>query len=491
MGSQSAARIEGDRYQHLYSWYLVLLLLGQDSEYEYAFVEHPSAGSADDVTLHPKAGSTATARFYQVKWHVTSGGGQYTYESLAKRTKKEKTSLIEKLFKSWKKLSADGPAEVWLISNWSAAKDFGKFIHGRDYRFEDVFLTCGDTSAGGRGRKVLKTATGAAPDEFNAFCRDLRFRLGFAGITDLEEFVDDRMGRRGLKTGRGPRAIAIDEIKRLIEEGGGKKKITRESLIDLIREHDLFAPMDDQPKVSLYIHGWAKRAFDSEPTVELDWTRYFDREYRLIPSQDIWDKKLFPELRTASNKLRQTSGGNYIDFRGKLPLSAILAVGAALPEVAGITFRAEQPTAGENFLWRSDAPSSTLKFRELPQGANTDGEDILLAFAITGDGRTEIERFYNNNRDRFSSLVYFEPETGAGPASIKNASDAVALANAGKDLIRHYRNFYASRTIHIILYAPASFCLFLGQKLNALGQIITYERTTDGDYQESVILRTG
>ena len=33
--------------------------------------------------------------------------------------------------------------------------------------------------------------------------------------------------------------------------------------------------------------------------------------------------------------------------------------------------------------------------------------------------------------------------------------------------------------------------LILGQQLNALGQIVTYERTEDGGYQESVRLRSG
>lgn len=70
MGEQSAARLEGDRYQHLYSWYELLRLLDDESGYEYAYVEHPEAGAADDVTLHPPAGSDRAARYVQIKWHV-------------------------------------------------------------------------------------------------------------------------------------------------------------------------------------------------------------------------------------------------------------------------------------------------------------------------------------------------------------------------------------------------------------------------------------
>ena len=52
MGNQSASRLEGDRYQHLYSWFELLQLLPEGSTYSHGIVEHPEAGAADDVTLY-------------------------------------------------------------------------------------------------------------------------------------------------------------------------------------------------------------------------------------------------------------------------------------------------------------------------------------------------------------------------------------------------------------------------------------------------------
>src|ERR1700733_9843772 len=69
MGEQSAARLAGDDYQHLYSWFELLQLLPLDSPYSHGFVEHPHAGSADDVTLHPRD-RTRAAKYVQVKFHV-------------------------------------------------------------------------------------------------------------------------------------------------------------------------------------------------------------------------------------------------------------------------------------------------------------------------------------------------------------------------------------------------------------------------------------
>jgi len=60
-----------------------------------------------------------------------------------------------------------------------------------------------------------------------------------------------------------------------------------------------------------------------------------------------------------------------------------------------------------------------------------------------------------------------------------------------KELIRTSRTKYRASQTHLVLYAPASFCLFLGQRLNALGKIVTYERTIEGGYQTSLTLSTG
>jgi len=54
MGEPSAGRLAGDDYQHLYSWFELLQLLSPESAYSHEYVEHPHAGAADDVTLHPK-----------------------------------------------------------------------------------------------------------------------------------------------------------------------------------------------------------------------------------------------------------------------------------------------------------------------------------------------------------------------------------------------------------------------------------------------------
>jgi hypothetical protein len=489
LGEQSAARLEGDRYQHLYSWYELLRLLDEDSIFEYAYVEHPEAGAADDVTLHPPATSSHAARYVQIKWHVDQRDS-YSFTNLTEVLSGAR-SLLQKLFDSWKELRKAGPVEVWLVSNWPSAQDLGGFLRSRGYTLSDDFFICTPRSAAAKARKAWMKQLGATDAEIVEFCRDLRLRLGFAGITDFEEMVDERMARYGLRRGENARAIAIDEVRVWVELGGDRKRITRDVLLEVIDRRDLRARNVEDPAVSLWIHGWGKRAFDREPTIELDWTQHFDRLTRRIPDQSTWESTLLPELDHARTKFSKESNGSYIDFRGKLPLTAVLAVGSSFSEVAGFKFRAEQPTRGENYLWKSDAKLSSRTFRVTEAGCEIGGPDILITLSITGDAAADVRPLAEHLQGRLKAIIYAEPDNGPGDGAITSNEDAVALAVRAKELIRTSRTKYRASQTHLVLYAPASFCLFLGQRLNALGKIVTYERTIEGGYQTSLTLSTG
>lgn len=489
MGEQSAARLEGDRYQHLYSWYELLRLLDDEPVYEYAYVEHPEAGAADDVTLHPPVGSDRAARYVQIKWHVDQRDA-YSFTNLTEVLSGAR-SLLEKLFDSWKELRKAGPVEVWLVSNWPSAQDLGGFLRSRGYTFSDDFFICTARSAAAKARRAWMKQLGATDEEIVEFCHDLRLRLGFAGISDFEEMVDERMARYGLRMGENARAIAIDEVRVWVELGGDRKRITREVLLEVIKRRDLRAAKPDDPAVSLWIHGWGRRAFDRQPTVELDWTPYFDRATRRIPDQTTWDRTLLGDIDRARGELSERPNGFYIDFRGKLPLTAVLAVGAGFSEVAGFKFRAEQPTRGENYLWRSDATLSERTFRVKEEAGEPSGQDILIALSVTGDATGDVRPLAEQLQGKLKATIYAEPDNGPGDAAITSNEDAVALAVRAKELIRASRNKYRASQTHLVLYAPATFCLFLGQRLNAVGRIVTYERTVEGGYQTSLILSTG
>ncbi|AGC49215.1 hypothetical protein MYSTI_07943 [Myxococcus stipitatus DSM 14675] len=490
MGEQSASRLEGDRYQYLYAWYELLRLLEEKSPFECGYLEHPDAGAADDVTLNAREGSGVVSRYVQVKWHVDHRS-QYSLDAVSEAPGGRGRALLHKLFVSWRKLRERGPAEVWLVSNWSAEASLGRYLRGRDCSLAQEFFT--ETRLGsfleGGTRWAARCET--TLEELRAFFGDLRFRLGFSSIRELEEMVDDRMAHHGLQRGRTPRAVVVDVLREWVEVSGAAKRVTRESLMEFLRARKLFVPRDDGPVVSLWVHGWVRRRWEQPPTEELDWTPYFDRETRRLPEETVWREKLIPELRAARQRLADRPEGALVDFRGKVPLSVALAVGFHFSEAAGFRFRSEQVTRGETFLWRSDVGVSTRGLTALEREGAPDAKVLLVLFQLTQDARVDLERFEAAHPSVHRAVLVLEPEGGPGDGAVTSAGDAVAFAVQARELIRRARNRYRAASTHLLLYAPSTCCLLLGQRLNAVGPVVVHERAVDERYVPVFTLQTG
>ena len=239
---------------------------------------------------------------------------------------------------------------------------------------------------------------------------------------------------------------------------------------------------------SFWIHGLHKQSYGDSPTVDLDWRPYFlQGDRRQNPDESTWKNKLFPDLAQAKQFLTNFHSGECIELRAKLPLPAMLAVGATFPELV-YRFQYEQIIRSQPFLWQSQTPPSTLKFKVVKEEGQS-GTHLLIALSITGEAWEDVSDFFQKPPGLFDALVYAEPETGVGDA-ISNA-DAIALAIHAKKLMQMYRQKYKAERIHLIIVAPAAFALFLGQRLNTLGEIISYEWTATKGYQKAINLRVG
>lgn len=485
----------GDYFQHLYSWYEALQLLAEESVYEYAVVEHPQAGSADDVTLHPKAGIQEPARYVQVKWH-TDHRSSYSFDELIRFGPGEH-SLLEKLFASWRKLPRDGAIEIWLVSNWVAdPKSLGRYLRD-SHCLSDGFLAASGRSAASKVRqRWFENLSPHDEDEFQAFCRDLRFFLGLSRPL-LEKMVDDSMRGHGLRTGKNARDLATSEVADWIRLDSSPERITRDLILEAIRRRDLKALRIDEPKVCLWIHAWSRTSFSTLATVERDWTRYFDYNEKEIPSQEIWKQELQPDLLAASQEVSKNHQEKLVDIRGMSPMTYGLAIGSAFPTALGFTLRAEQRSSASNRtdLWCSDATPSELRFNLGPLAEETwrgDAPDILVILSVTVRAKPNFEELCR--QEFFGPLkaaFLAEPTGGAAQSALRGERDACALAIDAKDLLQRLRNEHLARRIHLVPIAPAAFCLFLGQRLTGLGEIVTYERKKNDGYQQSILLEAG
>lgn len=255
------------------------------------------------------------------------------------------------------------------------------------------------------------------------------------------------------------------------------------------REVPMQVPFPGTSDFTLWIYAWEEPPVEGDPMILLNWTAYYDRDTRQIPNQGVWNTSLLPDLRKAKQQLKQSSDVSYINVKARAPLTVMLALGYVFPEVGGYHFKIEQITGNQTFIWQSDESPSSLKFKVEEKGKK--GKDLLVVFSIIDSAKADVIELVQESPGLFSSIVYAEPENGSSKKAIQSSADATSLAENARELIQNSIKKYQSRKVHLVLYAPQVFCLFLGQKLNALGEVVAYERTLEGKYKAAVTLQTG
>lgn len=487
MGNQSSARLEGDRYQHLYSWYLILDLLDSAKDIDHIWLEHSQAGAADDVTVHPAHPDQQSTRYYQIKWHVDYRSG-YSMKSLIE-TEESTKSLLWKLWKSWQLLREPGKEsiEIWLVSDWATVPNdpLGNLIRARDGGINEEFLTANDNSELGRWRQQWQKHLEASDADLVAFCHSLHFKLGFASIADQNEIVDTKMQLHGLEIGEKARGAVIDQVRKWIEEGGTRKKITRDVLNELLDRLDLWAVAEEQPGIVIALHTWAKRKYDHQPGYELDWSSHFDHSSRRVPSTETWNQVLLPELRNLERVISQKEKDRLVRLRGSLCLSAAFAFGHVFSEAGSSQIELQH----RGSIWQSDTPPDLNYRLEVAEEQGMDAAtDILFVLSITGDAKPQALEYVKNQGMSFRRHIFLSPVNGAHDLVVQGAAHASAVAQQTRLEIRRILNAYQPQTNHLFYFGPRSLAVFIGHRLNACGTIQFYEYQNPG-YTPSCILK--
>ncbi len=248
------------------------------------------------------------------------------------------------------------------------------------------------------------------------------------------------------------------------------------------------------PTASLHVHSWSREDYGDSPIVELDWTTYFYQNFtrpevpRKIASPKVWASTLYPQLERAREALTQNQSGTLIDLRGRLPLTAALAIGKVFP-IAGHTLQVNQYTAGKTQLWRSDASGGNLGWHENHKDGKV-GPNLLVALSV-GQRPVwrDVQRLYKSPKYSFDAVVVLKAEKDV----LDSAAEATALADDALNRLRgDCLDAYQPEQIHLVMACPQSLAVFLGQRLRFLGKVVTYEHQPPAEeaYVPSVVLYT-
>ncbi len=279
---------------------------------------------------------------------------------------------------------------------------------------------------------------------------------------------------------------AFAEITKAI---GSSKGITLErAAIDGILRAAVLTSLVPEQRITLWVQNWTQESFDPPADYILDWSSHFDRNTRRVPSEDVWNKDLQPQLTALKKTILSEKKERLIQFRGKCALSTGIAMGAAFPAVGGWVFEIPQPPMKDP--WRSDAPPTTPYQLgiELIDGA-LDGGDLVLGLNIKGDGPGDVMRYVESTGQPPTIFRFRVANFPRGAVDWRGRGCPCLCPGCPGMRSGLLLKTHQLRKTRIFFYGPFALAVFLGQQLTSVGEIQLFEYQDPG-YVPSFLLRT-
>jgi SMODS-associated and fused to various effectors sensor domain len=242
-----------------------------------------------------------------------------------------------------------------------------------------------------------------------------------------------------------------------------------------------------EKQITVWVQNWTSESFEPPADYSLDWSAHFDRATLRVPSPEVWNDQLLPELNSLKKRIAVERTERVILFRGKSALSTGIAMGAVFPTVGGWIFEIPQPPSKE--AWRSDAKATSAYELELEVvDGMSDGTDLVLGLNIRGNGREDVMNYVDGTGSLPRLYAFISPPT-QGAQSIGGSEDACAFARAVRDQLGQLLKKHGLHRARLFFYGPFALAVFLGQQLTSVGEVQLFEYQAPG-YVPSFTLRT-
>jgi hypothetical protein len=225
----------------------------------------------------------------------------------------------------------------------------------------------------------------------------------------------------------------------------------------------------------------------------LDWTRRFDQPRGRGADPAIWERVLLPALDQVVATILAATPGRPVVAGGKLPISAAVAVGVAFLVQRGqqLSWAQQIPGSGEQ-LWSLHTASEPSGFTfQLREGTVT-GQDLAVLVSVSDDVTNAFGRFHAAHGARSPFRGVLDVGHPAPPPHRLSAGQATDVADLVARGLRAARQRYPTITgVHLFMAVPVGLAVMIGQHLNTLGTVQTYDFVTagsDAPYRPAVLL---
>jgi hypothetical protein len=205
-----------------------------------------------------------------------------------------------------------------------------------------------------------------------------------------------------------------------------------------------------------------------------------------------WDEHLIPAFAAISAEIGRAAPGRSVDVSGFPALPAAVALGAAFPSIGPIraAWRQEQIKFGAaTERWSLDGAEDDCGFVVEIATQSPANDDLALLVSATND----VVHDFTLSRTGLAlrGVVHVKPAEPRPARLHLGSGQARNLACLAVDAIRGAVSDLSARgTIHLFLAVPAGVAFMIGQQLNTLGRVQTYEHDPAGTtpYRQAAML---
>ncbi|MCC6676323.1 MAG: SAVED domain-containing protein [Phycisphaerales bacterium] len=261
------------------------------------------------------------------------------------------------------------------------------------------------------------------------------------------------------------------------------EQVVRQRLADLHKRLPALEPI----RVRLHAHAQAKPAFESGTALTLDWSTRF-RHRHATPS--VWNDDLTPTAERVKNLIRTRCPGRRVLADGHMTIATALLLGRVFAETTGVALTWVQMPSRAH--WSLDTPPENHGLSARLDSADAHGRDLAVLVSCRGNVEPAVEA--TRSRPAFRAILRIGATDSSGMVDLNTPGRSAGAARFIGDQLRLARQQYSIvERVHLFFSGPVGLAMMVGQQLNAVGPVHTYEHNQEsggvGVYEPAVILR--
>ena len=215
--------------------------------------------------------------------------------------------------------------------------------------------------------------------------------------------------------------------------------------------------------------------------LKIDWLHRFEGR---LATAETWNDHLIPSLLEISDRIGSEMSDRPVSATGSLSLPAATALGWAFLAPKRIKISWDQYTPGHpEQTWSLTDPRSDSGFETVVEAGFPSADDMAVMVSVNAD----VSRAVGESRSvlpKFRAMAHIRPVGNRRDdrnAFLRSPGQAVDVAWRVVEGARKARAEYLVRgKMHLFMAVPSGLAMLIGQLLNTLGQVQTYEHVQDG-----------